>query len=115
MSNQQYSNTNKGAIWGNDKKTTDNHPDFRGSINIEGVEYWLSAWKRGPQAAQNAPSLKFSVQRKEPVEPPQYSTAPQSQQQAPQRQPPQQQAPQQAQQPAPAASGFDDFDDDIPF
>jgi len=45
-----YDNTNKGQIWKNDKKTTDTHPDFKGSINIEGVEYWLSCWKRSPNA-----------------------------------------------------------------
>ena len=29
-----YDNTNRGQIWGNDKKTTENHPDFKGSINL---------------------------------------------------------------------------------
>lgn len=40
-----YDNTNSGFIGKNDKKTEDKHPDLKGSINIEGVEYWLSAWK----------------------------------------------------------------------
>ena len=39
-----YDNTDKGVLFKNDKKETDNHPDYNGSINIEGTEYWLSAW-----------------------------------------------------------------------
>jgi hypothetical protein len=63
MSN--YDNTNKGQIWKNDNKATGTHPDFKGSINIEGVDYWLSCWKRSPEASPKAPALKMSVQRKE--------------------------------------------------
>ena len=61
----QYDNTNRGSIWGNDKKEKDTHPDFKGSINVEGVEYWLSAWKRKPDANPKAPALSFSIQRKD--------------------------------------------------
>jgi hypothetical protein len=43
-----YDNTNRGSIWMNDKKETVNHPDFTGSLNVEGKEYWVSAWKRKP-------------------------------------------------------------------
>jgi hypothetical protein len=39
-----YDNTNKGILGRNDRKTQDNHPDFSGSINVEGREYWLSGW-----------------------------------------------------------------------
>ena len=61
----QYDNTNRGQIWGNDKKETPNHPDFRGSVNVEGVEYWVSAWKRKPDANPKAPALSFSLTPKE--------------------------------------------------
>ena len=63
MSN--YDNTNRGSIWPNDKKQSDTHPDFTGSLNVDGVEYWVSAWKRKPGASPNAPSLSFSVKPKE--------------------------------------------------
>jgi len=39
-----YDNTNKGILGRNKRKEKDTHPDHSGSINIEGVEYWLSAW-----------------------------------------------------------------------
>lgn len=61
----QYDNTNRGQIWPNDKRETENHPDFKGSINVEGKEYWLSAWKRKEGANPKAPSLSFSIQAKD--------------------------------------------------
>jgi len=65
MSN--YDNTNKGAMWGNKEKKTDNHPDYRGSINVNGVDYWLSGWKRKPTDNPNSPAVRFSVKPKEEV------------------------------------------------
>lgn len=39
-----YDNTNKGVLFKVADKQTDKHPDYNGSINIDGVDYWLSAW-----------------------------------------------------------------------
>jgi len=39
-----YDNTNKGILSRNDNRTLDTHPEFKGSINIEGREFWLSGW-----------------------------------------------------------------------
>lgn len=67
----QYDDTNKGAIWANQKKLTDRHPDFTGQANVDGAEYWVSAWRRGPGDKPNSPSLRFSLtpkeERKDPV------------------------------------------------
>ena len=60
-----YDNTNRGAIWKNDDKREDNHPDFKGSLNVDGREYWVSAWKRKEGAPAKAPALSFSVKPKE--------------------------------------------------
>jgi hypothetical protein len=61
----EYDNTNRGSIWKNEKKDTDKHPDFTGSLNVEGVEYWVSAWKRKEGASAKAPALSFQVKPKE--------------------------------------------------
>ena len=60
-----YDNTNRGSIWKNDRKEKDTHPDFTGSLNVDGVEYWVSAWKRKPDASPKAPALSFSVKPKD--------------------------------------------------
>ncbi len=39
----EYSNDNRGVLFKNEKKS-DNHPDYKGRIDIDGKEYWLSAW-----------------------------------------------------------------------
>jgi hypothetical protein len=33
-----------GLLFKNDNKSSDQHPDYKGSIMVGGVEYWLSAW-----------------------------------------------------------------------
>lgn len=62
-----YDNNNEGAIWKNEEKQKETHPDFKGNAVIEGVEYWVSAWKRSPDANPKAPALKFKVTTKEEV------------------------------------------------
>jgi|SRR5687768_2669713 len=61
----EYSNENRGSIWKNDKKETDKHPDFTGSLNVNGVDYRVSAWKRKEGANPKAPALSFTVKPKE--------------------------------------------------
>ena len=61
----EYDDTNKGAIWKNDRKEAETHPDYTGSINIDGVEYWLNAWRKSEDPSERAPVLKFSFKRKD--------------------------------------------------
>ena len=47
MSEQEYDNTNRGAMFVNSyKEDGDNRPDFTGTIDVEGVEYKIAGWKR---------------------------------------------------------------------
>lgn len=39
-----YDNTNRGILSKNNSKKTEKHPDYRGSINVQGDEYWMSGW-----------------------------------------------------------------------
>lgn len=41
-----FDNTNRGVLFINDRKTSDKHPDYKGSINVGGKEFWLSAWMK---------------------------------------------------------------------
>ena len=60
-----FSNTNRGQIWPNEQKGKDTQPDFKGSLNVKGEEFWISAWKQKGGANPKAPSLSFSVQKKD--------------------------------------------------
>ena len=92
MSN--YDNTNRGVLFKNDRKEKDTHPNMKGSINVEGVEYWVSAWTK---EGQNGKFISLSLTPKE-----QTQTAAKAVKRAPPRR----------QQAAPVVQ---DLDDDIPF
>ena len=34
----------QGSLFKNHRKETERHPDYNGSITIDGVERWISAW-----------------------------------------------------------------------
>lgn len=59
-----YDNTNRGALFKNDRKESDSHPDLSGKINVDGKEYWLSGWtKRNEDGSFKV--LSLSVKAKE--------------------------------------------------
>ena len=45
---------------------------------MEGVEYWVSAWKRAPDANPKAPALSFRLTKKEEVHKQGYQQAQQA-------------------------------------
>lgn len=104
----EYDNTDRGVLFKNDRKESDNHPDYKGQINVDGEEFWLSAWIKD---GRNGKFMSLSVKPKE------------AQQQAPQQPA---RSPEPARAPAPTraaptaargrpAPNFQDMDDDIPF
>jgi len=58
-----YDNTNSGALFKNKNKESDKHPDYRGSINVNGKDFWISSWLKTSKAGEKYMSL--SVQAKE--------------------------------------------------
>ncbi len=64
--NQEYDNTNSGALFKNDRKETEKHPDMRGSLNVEGVDYWVSCWFKVSKKGNKFMSL--ALQKKEDVD-----------------------------------------------
>jgi hypothetical protein len=60
----QYDNTNTGAIFKNDKKETDKHPDYKGSANVDGIEYWVSAWLKTSKSGEKFMSFSYTPKDK---------------------------------------------------
>lgn len=42
--NEYEQKDNSGVLFKNDKRETENHPDYKGNIRVAGVDYWLSSW-----------------------------------------------------------------------
>lgn len=40
----EYNNTNRVVIFKNNKKTAESHPEYTGTVNVEGKEYTISLW-----------------------------------------------------------------------
>lgn len=83
----KYDNSNRGAIFKNDDKQQDNHPDYKGSLNVNGVDLWVSGWiKTSEKTGKKFLSLSVKPKEDAPVK---KASAP--------------------------SSGFDDMNDDVPF
>lgn len=121
MSNaKQYDDTNTGIVGANDYKQKDTHPDIRGRVNVEGIWYWMSGWKK-QSGGREFHSLALTQMTQAEVDTMMEKRAAKNapQQRARQQQPQQQQQQRPQQQAAPAGHPANeppmDFDDDIPF
>jgi uncharacterized protein (DUF736 family) len=60
MSDQKYeTKNNSGALFKNDRKEKDTHPDYKGNAVIDGVDMWVSAWLKTAQSGTKYMSLSF--------------------------------------------------------
>jgi hypothetical protein len=76
---KEYDNTDRGVLFKNDRKEHDNHPDYKGSLNVNGVEFWLSAWiKEGARGKFMSLSIKPKDQQRQ-AEPPRRQPPPRRQ------------------------------------
>lgn len=92
---QEFDNNNRGVLFKNDRKGKDTHPDYKGSCEVEGEEFWLSAWIKTGQKGKFM-SLSFTA-KDVPANPPAREPVKQTRDQ------------QRAH-----AQGFDSYDDEPP-
>ena len=86
----QYDNNLTGVLFKNDKRESETHPHAKGSAEINGVEYWVSAWTNTDKNGNKYQKLKFTLKEEA-----------------------NQRGQEQARQVVDSGGG--DFDDDIPF
>ena len=86
---------NSGILTKNERKQQPKHPDYKGSITVNGEEFWLSAWIKKGERGKLAGKTFMSL-----------SVEPKEQRQAP---------PQQQKSTPPPAAKAEDIDEDVPF
>ena len=59
MQQQQFDNTNTGVLFKNKDKVTNRHPDYRGTLNVNGETFWISGWIKVAGNNARNPGEKF--------------------------------------------------------
>lgn len=93
LNSMAYDNTNSGTLGKNKRKEKTEHPDYSGQINVDGTDYWLSAWLKEAGPNSKTPGEKFFSLSVRPKEAPAPAPRPSK----------------------PPPKGRNDMDDDIPF
>jgi hypothetical protein len=55
----EFDPTNRGTLFKNEKKEEEKQPDMNGTLNVGGVEYWISGWKKVSKAGSGYISLSI--------------------------------------------------------
>ena len=58
-----------GALFKNDDKQSETHPDYKGTIRVGGQDYWLSSWIKTSKAGQKYMSLSAQPKEKKAAPP----------------------------------------------
>lgn len=58
-----HDNTNSGALFKNDKQGNESRPDYRGTLDVNGQQFWISAWLKSSKAG--AKYMSLAVQPKQ--------------------------------------------------
>lgn len=59
---------NSGSLFRNDKKESENHPDYKGQAVINGVPVWVAGWLKPLKDGGKYMSLSFKAKDTKPKE-----------------------------------------------
>ncbi len=71
---KEFDNTNRGSLFKNDKKTTEQMPDYKGQINVNGEEFWINAWLKTSKQGTKFMSLSITPKDRQVSEPTRKAT-----------------------------------------
>lgn len=60
---EPYDNTNRGALFKNNKGENPKRPDYTGELNVDGVDFRLSGWVRESKQGRKFVSLSVELKR----------------------------------------------------
>ena len=63
---KEFDDTNRGVLFREEKKSEPADRDYSGSINIAGVEYWLSGWIKTSKNGRKYLSLSVKTKDTQP-------------------------------------------------
>ena len=58
-------NDNSGALFKNDRKEQEKQPDYKGSLTVNGAEYWISAWLNESSKGVKYMGLKVNLKEQQ--------------------------------------------------
>lgn len=59
-----------GSLFKNTDKGKDTHPDYKGSAQVDGVDYWMDAWIKKSESGRAWMSFSFKRKEAKQQEPP---------------------------------------------
>ena len=62
----EYNNENRGALFKNERRDDEKFPNYKGSLNVEGVDFWISAWLK--ESKDGAKFMSLSIKAKDQKE-----------------------------------------------
>ena len=60
------SKNNTGALFVNNNRKSETHPNMKGSVIVDGTEYWISAWKKVTEKQEVMFSLSLQPKQQQP-------------------------------------------------
>ena len=64
---EQYDDNLRGALFKNRKRTEERQPEYTGNCEINGQEFWVSAWVRESKNGEKFFSMAYTAKDAKPV------------------------------------------------